>query len=151
MTSNRRCLTDGDNFLWVYMNHEGSVSRFSAHGLKGQPGKIVDAIGDTFGTHIFSDHEPQYWGFATQEEWDAAKNRASDQARNELYAYVCAYVRGERIGIKPAIGKIKANIAKVLVETDATLLHSENKDKLLAGIDAIYAVIEPMITDDIPF
>lgn len=129
----------------------GSVSRFSAHGLKGQPGKIVDAIGAAFDTHIFGEHDPQYWGFNTQEEWEAAKNRTSDQARNEFYAYVCAYVRGERVAINPTIGKIQANIAKGLVETDPTLLHSENKDKLLAGIDAIYAAIEPVITGDIPF
>lgn len=146
-TSNRRCLTDGRNFLWAYMNWEGSVSRLSADGPDG-PGKIFGAIRDAFDTHIFSDHEPQYWGFDTQEEWDAAKKRASDQARDELYAYVCAYVRGERI--KPGGDKIKAKIAQGFVETDAALLHPENKDKLLAGIEAIYAAIAPVI-EDVPF
>jgi hypothetical protein len=148
-TSNRRCLTDGRNFLWAYMNWEGSVSRLLAHGPDG-PGKIFGAIRDAFDTHIFSDHEPQYWGFDTQEEWDAAKKRESDQARNELYAYVCAYVRGEPIGRPLGIGEIKAKIAKGFIETDAALLHPENKDKLLAGIDAIYAAIVP-VSDDFPF
>lgn len=149
-TSNRRCLTDGRNFLWAYMNWEGSVSRLSAHGPDG-PGKIFAAIGDAFDTHIFSEQEPRYWGFDTQGEWDAAKKRASDQARNELYAYVCAYVRGEPNEIKRgAIAEIKAKIAKGFVETDAALLHPENKDKLLAGIDAIYAAITPVI-EDFPF
>ncbi|MDP1671275.1 MAG: hypothetical protein Q8L63_04220 [Alphaproteobacteria bacterium] len=150
--SNRRGLTDGRNLLWAYMDWEGSVSRFSAHGPDG-PGKIFSAIRDAFNIHILSDQEPQYWGFATQEEWDAEKKRASDQARTELYAYVCAYVRGDPIGIKPdAVGEIKAKIAKGFVETDATLLHPENKDKLLAGIDAIYAAIHPVYDDiDIPF
>jgi hypothetical protein len=150
---NRRCLTDGHNFLWAYMNCEGSVSCLSAYGPDG-PGKIFAAIGDAFDTHIISEHEPQYWGFDTQEEWDAAKKRASDQARNELYAYVCAYVRGEpneiagRRPVEPgAIPKIKAQIAKGFVETDAALLHPENKDKLLAGIEAVYAAITPDWSD----
>jgi hypothetical protein len=149
--SNRRCLTDGRNFLWAYMDWEGSVRRFSGYGPDG-PGKIFDAIGDVFDIHIVGDHQPEYWGFGTQEEWDAAKKRASDEARNELYAYVCAYVRGEPIESSPdAIGEIKAKIAKGFVETDATLLHPENRDKLLAGIDAIYAAIEPEGTDNIPY
>jgi hypothetical protein len=133
ITSNRRCLTDGHNYLWAYMSHDGSVSCFSAHGPD-KSGKILDAIRELFEIDIFSKHEPQYWGFNTQEEWDAAKN----QARNELYADVCAYVRGEPNNIKSgAIGEI----AKALVGIDAALLHPENKDKLLAGIDTIQASI----------
>ena len=139
MTSNRRCLTDGHNYLWVYMTHDGSVSCLKAQGPN-VAGKIVNAIGELFEIDIFGEHEPQYWGFDTQEEWDAAKN----QARNKLYADLCAYVRGDPKGIESgAIGEDKAKIAKALVEIDAALLHPENKDRLLAGIDAIDAAITP--------
>jgi hypothetical protein len=144
---NRRCLTDGHDFLWAYMNWEGIVSRVTAHGPNG-PGKIFHAIDDAFDIQILSEHDPKYWGFDTQEEWDAAKKRASDQARNELYAYVCAYVRGEPNEIEPGAIAVKAKIAEGLVETDAALLHPENKDKLLAGINAIYAAITPRWSDD---
>ena len=102
MTSQtRRCLTDGHNYLWVYMTEDGSVGRLSRYGPD-EPGKILDAISELFETDIFSEYEPQYWGFDTQEEWDAAKKQASDQARNEFYADVCAYVRGEANEIRPA-------------------------------------------------
>ena len=34
------------------------------------PRHIIKAIEQAFDTEIFSEHEPQFWGFATQEEWD---------------------------------------------------------------------------------
>jgi hypothetical protein len=52
---------------------------------------------------------------------------------------VCAYIRGEPNDIRPGtIGEIKAKIAKTLVVSDATLVQPENKDRLLAEIEAIY-------------
>jgi hypothetical protein len=37
-----------------------------------QPVEILDAICETFGTQIYTEHDPQYWGCDTQEEWEAA-------------------------------------------------------------------------------
>jgi hypothetical protein len=150
MTSNRRCLTDGDDYVWVYMSHDGSVSCLKAYAPR-ETSKIVDAISRLFEIDIYGEHEPQYWGFATHEEWDVAKKKAIDQARHELYDDVCACVRGEPVKNKSwHIGK-KANIGKGLVKIDAALLRPEKKDELLDKIDVVYDAITPAMMEDIPF
>jgi hypothetical protein len=136
-TSERsRCLTDGNNYLWVFIADGEFVSSLKRYGMNA-PGKILSAIAEAFETDIFSEHEPQYWGFDTQEAWDAEMEKMADQSQQEFYVDLCAYVRGEPNNIGPrTIGEIKAKIAKKLVEEDATIL--ENKDRLFAEIDATY-------------
>jgi hypothetical protein len=138
-TSERsRCLTDGRNYLWVNLTEDGFVDSLTRSGANA-PGKILAAISEAFETDVFSEYEPQYWGFDTKEEWEAAWKKISDQDRDQFYADVCAYIRGEPNNIKPGtIGEIKAKIAKTLVESQAALLQPENKDRLLAEMDAIY-------------
>ena len=122
-----RCLTDGRNYLWVYLTEDGFVGCLSRYGANA-PGKILAAISEAFETDVFSEYEPQYWGFDTQEEWDAALKKISDQARDQFYADVCAYIRGEPNDIKPGtIGEIKAKIAKTLVESEAALLSRKTR------------------------
>ena len=134
----RRCLTDGRNYLWVYLTEDGFVGCLSRYGANA-PGKILAAINEAFETDVFSEYEPQYWGFDTQEEWDAAEKKLADQHRDRFYADLCAYIRGEPNDIRPGtIGEIKAKIAKTLVESQAALLQPENKDRLLSEMEAIY-------------
>ena len=132
MTANRRCLTDGQNYLWVYMTHDGTVSGFAPAGPDA-PRTMLNSISQLFNIHIFTDRDPQYWGFGSQEEWDAAENQASKKRYDDL----CAFVRGEADGQSSADGEI----AKVLVGVDASLLQPENKGRLLAGVDAILASV----------
>src|SRR5262245_12571278 len=66
-----RCLTDGFNYLRVYAKEDGSVWGFERYGPN-NPGFILDWIGAVFDTEIFSEYEPQFWGFNSQEEMDAA-------------------------------------------------------------------------------
>ena len=80
----------------------------------------------------------------------------ADQHRNEFYIDVCAYVRGEPNDIRlGTIGATKAKIAKTLVEKDTTLLEPDNKDKLLAEMEAIYdrdhAVVVTLGPEDLAF
>jgi hypothetical protein len=149
----KRCLTDGRNYLWVHLTEDGFVDSLVRYGANA-PGKILAAISETFETDVFSEYEPQYWGFDTKEEWDNAWKKMNDHDRDRFYADVCAYVRGEPNDIKPGtIGEIEAKIAKTLVESHAALLQPENKDRLLAEIDAIYdrdhAVIITLGPEDI--
>src|SRR5262245_1204828 len=67
-TETERCLTDGRNYLWVYIGDDGFVSSFNRWMPNGNPGKILNAVGETFETYIASEYEPQYWGFDTHEE-----------------------------------------------------------------------------------
>jgi hypothetical protein len=69
--SSARYLTDSHNYVWVYGNKSGFVDMITRYGCN-NPTKILQAIAEAFGTDIFSEHEPQFWGFQTQEEWDAA-------------------------------------------------------------------------------
>jgi hypothetical protein len=131
-----RCLTDGRHYLWVYLTDDGLVSWLSSY-FPNVPIKILDAIAEKFETEIFSEHEPQYWGFDTQEEWDTATKDIHDQQREQFYRDLCAFVRGLPNNIRPGtIGEIQAKIAKKLFEEDATIIG--DRDKLLAAIDEIY-------------
>jgi hypothetical protein len=133
----RRCLTDGRNYLWVHIADDGlvSLSRYGANA----PSKILHAIAEAFDTEIFSEHEHQYWGYSTQEEWEADMREMGERSRRDFHENVWAYVRGDANDVRPGtIGEIEAKIAKSLVEKDTTLLQLENKDKLLAEMEAIY-------------
>jgi hypothetical protein len=71
----RRCLTDGKNYLWVYMDDDGFVSSLTRWMRNGDPSEILGAIAVAFDTGVVSECEPQYWGFDTMEEWDAAEKK----------------------------------------------------------------------------
>jgi hypothetical protein len=137
-TEQSRCLTDGRNCLWVCLTEDGFVGSISRYGANA-PGKIIGAISNAFETYVFSEYEPQYWGFETEEEWHAAMKAMADEDRDRFYANICAYIQGEpndiRIG---TIGEIEAKIGKALVEQDSALLRPENKDRLMAEIEIIY-------------
>jgi hypothetical protein len=135
----RRCLTDGRNYVWVYVDDEGSVAMISRYGLANAPQKILRAIAEAFDTDIVSEYQPQFWGFDTQEEWDTAMEEMSREDDERLYTNIVKYVRGEPNDIRArTIGWFKAEIAKRLAEDDSTLLLPENKDRFLAEVNAIY-------------
>jgi hypothetical protein len=47
------------------------------------PGYILTAISDGFDVDIVSEYEPQFWGFDTQEEWDARMEEMSRKDKEE--------------------------------------------------------------------
>jgi hypothetical protein len=55
-----RCLTDGSQFLAVYLTEDGFVGFLTPVGAD-FPRKILDAICEAFGAEIFSEHDPQFW------------------------------------------------------------------------------------------
>ena len=71
VTADQKCLTDGRRFLWVYGNDEGLVSTFTTYGGNATE-RILATICDEFDVDLVSEHDPEFWGFETQEEWDAA-------------------------------------------------------------------------------
>jgi len=138
-TEQRRCLTDGRNYLWVYINDDRIVSCVTRYAPGGAPGKILKAIAEACDTDIVSEYEPQFWGFETQEEWDAWSEQLSSEHRNQFHNKILKYLRGEPCDIRPGtIGMIEAEIAKKLVEKDPALLLPTNKDKLHNEMREIY-------------
>jgi hypothetical protein len=143
-TEQKRCLTDGHNYMWVHINGQGLVGCVTRHFSGGAPGKILNAIAEAFDTVIVSEHEPQFWGFDTQEEWDEKEREIAEQIAEEnqkFHVELLKYLRGEPNDLRPGTeGMVLAEIAKGLVEKDAALLLPANKEKLRNEIRVIYDV-----------
>ena len=137
-TDGFRYLTDGRNAICVSVDEDGNVSQFTRYGMNAV-GKILGAISEAFDVEIASEHEPQYWGFDTQEEWDAAWQKMADEDQEQFYGELVKYVHGEPNNLIPGtIGMLKAEIAKALVEKDASLLTPESKIRFHDEIEAMY-------------
>ena len=132
-------LTDGRNYLWLYVDDAGLVRSLTRYMPNGVPTKILSAIAEAFDAEIVSEYEPQFWGFDTQEEWDAWELMIDKQYQEKFYNDVLKYLQGEPHGIPPGTnGMLKAKIAKKLVESDATFLEPANKEKFQAQIESIF-------------
>jgi hypothetical protein len=65
-----RYLTDGQEILPIYTKEDGFVETLFWHKVT-IPLKIITAIGKTCKTELVSEYSPKFWGFDTEEEWDA--------------------------------------------------------------------------------
>jgi hypothetical protein len=134
-----RCLTDGRNYLWVYIDERGNISDLVRYAPNGAPGKIMNAIGQVSETYIASEYEAKYWGFDTEEEWEAFQEKLSKEGRDEFYVDLMKFLRNEPHDFRPGTnGMTMADLAKTLVEKDPSLLNPENREKLLAKIDEVF-------------
>jgi len=79
-TPTSRCLTDGANWLWVYADDEGAVTHMKRCGLFNIAEAILAKIHEVFGVDIVSEHEPAYWGFSTQQEWNEWQDEMAREA-----------------------------------------------------------------------
>jgi hypothetical protein len=137
-TATHKCLTDGRNFLWAYGDKSGFVSVITRY-AGNAPGKILGAIAEVFDTGIVSEYEPQFWGFDTQEQWDAAWKELAKKDQDRFYLDLLNFVSNKPHDVKPGtIGEIQAKIAKQLVEADSTLVQPERSEEFLNKIDEIY-------------
>ena len=142
-----RCLTDGEKCLWVYEDRlePDIVCSLTRRFLNGVPAKILDAIEDEFDIRLVSEYEPEYWGFATEEEWrrcEAEADRAWDtgipnEFAERFYGQCWKYLRGELHSLKPETkGLLYAQIAKRVVAGNPEL--TDDKSKLLRALGIIY-------------
>src|SRR5258708_6096958 len=137
-THTSKCLTDGRNYIWMYIDDEGLVSGLTRFGGNA-PSKILRAIATTFDCQIFSEYEPQYWGFDSEDAWTAAMEEMNRESEDRFYADLIGFVSGEPNGIRRVtIGEIKANIAKQLVEAEPRLRRPEERKTFIEAIEAIY-------------
>jgi hypothetical protein len=137
-TERRRCLTDGRNYVWVYIDTEGIVKTITRYGANA-PGNILGAISETFDVDIVSEYEPQFYGFETQEEWDSWQEALSRKSEDEFYGDLMKYLMSQPCSIRQGtIGEIKAKIARQLVTNDPDLMKPEKRDHLMRAIREIY-------------
>jgi hypothetical protein len=79
---NRLLTDDNDNRVWVLVVN-GKAQNFKVYAGCENPDHIFDAIRKAFGGGaIYSEHEPQFSGFETEEEWYAAWE--ADEAAEEI-------------------------------------------------------------------
>ena len=130
-------LTDGRSFLHVYQSPTGQLG-FSRYGAN-TVGYIFGVLSVTFGTEIFSEGSPQFWGYATKEEWGIAWNKMFEEDEHRFYLELLKYLSGEECDIgSGTVGMTHAEIAKELVRADPSLLKPENESLLMERIEAIY-------------
>ena len=71
-----RCLTNGRAYPWatadfsVYSTGKAPAD-LVAYSVNA-PQRILRATAEVFETDIYCEYEPQFWGFATEAEWEAA-------------------------------------------------------------------------------
>ena len=64
----KRTLVDAlGNYVWVSIDDDGSAAEFTSYG-RNDADAILAAVAKAFETEIFSEEEPQFWGFETNEE-----------------------------------------------------------------------------------
>jgi len=146
-TANCKCLTDGPNFLWVHCNEEGLAS-FTRWRPNGDPQHILGAISEEFDVDIVSEYEPEYWGFATKEEWAAAWADAAwaemckkrDQDEQHFWNEVVRYAKGETAELEQSLyvssaAAEMAQIAKNLISESPNLLVEDTRPDLIKVVN----------------
>jgi hypothetical protein len=137
-TATAKCLTDGQKYLWMYVDEAGFVSRLTRYGANA-PAKILQAIATAFDTDIFSEHEPQYWGFNSQQEWDAALQQIARKDEDAFYTELIKFICGQSADIREGtVGWIEAQIAKDLVNDDPQLTLPDERERLMNAIKVVY-------------
>jgi hypothetical protein len=136
-TESARCLTDGNNYLWASRDYDGESTILTRYGCSNVPSKILDAICGAFDVEIVTEYQPQFWGFDSQEEWDAAWEKIAARRRDEFYDDVMHYVRGEDHTLQVGTnGMVQAEIAKQLIVDHPELALPESKDRLLDAVES---------------
>jgi hypothetical protein len=131
------CLYDTMNYLHVHVDDEGlsSFTRYAGNNAS----YIVGSISEAFGVRIVSEYEPEYWGFATEAEWDAWQETISREHEDEFYVDLIRYVKGEPNGIRRGtIGNTEAEIAKQLIAAEPGLIEPSMREVLMARVRERY-------------
>jgi len=102
-------ITDGQNFLSVDFDKDGRITSFTRN-AGNDARDILTEIAETCDVEIVSEHEPKFWGFETQEEWDASWEALADQQQQELCEQIIRFVRGKPNDIRP--GTIAMSMAE---------------------------------------
>jgi hypothetical protein len=152
LAAHEKCLTDGSNYLFVYSNEKGLVSCFSRYMPNGDPRYILATICDEFDVDIVSEHEPQYWGFETEEEWNAALAKMGEDAERDFFNEVVKFVRGEDHNISPGtVGMAQAEIIKRLIAENPHLAAEVRLPDLINAVRTMYYQTVVPLDEEVPF
>jgi hypothetical protein len=88
---------------------------------------------------IVSEHEPQFWGFESEAEWEAASKARAEKDQQEFYDDVIKFIGGESNDIRPGTnGMAMAEIAKRLVAESPDLVAAEKRRELIEAVETIF-------------
>jgi hypothetical protein len=100
----KRCLTNGDGYIWAYRNDDGSDTTFERFGLQGiAPYDVLEAIAEKFGVTVFSEHDDGFWdpedeiggGLDTfAEEWASIVGEEGETKAREGFLALVKKARG---------------------------------------------------------
>jgi hypothetical protein len=143
----QRCLYDSTNYVHVYERDRavGSFTRFMGNNAH----YIITSISEAFGMRIVSEHEPEFWGFETQAEWDACWDAMHQKYLDDFYA---AAIRVEPNGIGSDMRDyILTAIEKVLMGAEPELSHPNMREELIMRAAERCRRALPELNGDVPF
>jgi hypothetical protein len=85
-----RCLFDSLNYVHCWVQDD-DVLLFKQYGGN-KADYILDIISEMFGVRIVSEYRPEYWGFETQAEWNAALDAIQNEAEDKFYLELSRYI-----------------------------------------------------------
>jgi hypothetical protein len=86
-----RYLTDGRNSMGVIVYENGVPDVAMRNPWCAPEGEIFYAIAKAFDSDIVSDQQPEFWGFDTQEEWDAWQTRRWEGEEQKPHAQILQF------------------------------------------------------------
>jgi hypothetical protein len=141
----KKCLTDGQNFVWISCSGRELVSSFTSYG-RNDPEHILQVISEEFGVRIV--REDEYWNeYERTEERRAAWDAMAEKADQEFSQEMVKFVRGEDHDIKPgSIWMTKAEIAKRLTANSPDLLADAKRPDLLKAIEMLRVTLSSALS-----
>jgi hypothetical protein len=83
-TEQIRYLVGRDGVLEAYREENGNSS-FARPCFAPIPSAVLDALVEEFEVELVCEHDPRYWGFATEKEWHDWQDQLANEADNHLY------------------------------------------------------------------
>jgi hypothetical protein len=137
-TEQIRYLVGRDGVLEAYREENGNSS-FARPCFAPIPWAVLDALVEEFEVELVCEHDPRYWGFATEKEWHDWQDQLANEEEDHLYDELVRYVRKEPNDLRPGtVGMLMAEIAAALVASDESLMAPQNRHRLLEAVKAIY-------------
>jgi hypothetical protein len=141
-------LTDGTNRLAVYA--DGVVKIIKRCGTNNE-NRILNAIAKEFETEIYSEFSGQFWGYESDEEWEAAEIQSDEYCMKKQYRRLMAIISVWKDGSYEAKSTIeKAEIANDLITQTPRLASPDCMHELMDEIENHYysQFTQPTIPDD---
>jgi hypothetical protein len=134
-TSEReRCLSDGFDRIWLSghkIPERGAITPYSHYDSP----VILGRLSQLFETAVYSEHEPQYWGFDSQQEWDEFEREMADQQYQDTYRNLINFLTLRDYPFKEGtVGMGWALTAHQLVVGDPSYLEYGRKKEFMSAV-----------------